>query len=187
MKTPLRNTRTHLSFLKLSKKKNEEVLPLQLFPWSGRFAMIAYMGGILFFFWIEVTTVLSCPFLLACGVSDLALEKSGLLYFFPGSNLGMKSFLGKEGRDLAAAENGEVWWLCQAILRPATCLIRAGCVVVACWYQTLPPPALEVRQQLGAEHSLVHSIRPDPWGGMIGAKPSPARDTRLFYDTVVFS
>lgn len=45
------------------------------------------------------------------------MEKFGLAYFFPGSNLGIKSFLGKEGRNLAAAENGEVWWLCQGILR----------------------------------------------------------------------
>lgn len=80
--------------------------------------------------------MLSCPSLLACGVSDLVLEEFGLLYFFPGSNLGMKSFLGKEGRDLAAAENGEVWWLCQGILRPITCQIRAGCVVVECWDRT---------------------------------------------------
>lgn len=99
--------------------------------------------------------------LLACGVGDLVMEKFGLLYFFPGSNLGVMSCIGKEGRDLAAAENGEVWWLCQGILRLATCLIRAGRAVVACWYQTYPLSALSVNQEFSTEHLLMHSIKPD--------------------------
>ena len=58
-------------------------------------------------------------------------------------------FLGKEGRNLAAAKNGEVWWSCQGILRTGSCLkIRAECAVAAGWYQTNPLSALEGNQQL---------------------------------------
>lgn len=99
--------------------------------------MIAHMEGVLLLFLIRGYYCLELP-LLACllAVSVMLRWKNlDCSIFFPGSNLGMKSFLGREGRDLAAAENsGEVCWLCQGVLRLVTCLIRARRVVVGCWY-----------------------------------------------------
>lgn len=138
MKTPLGNTRTPLFLYQAFRGEKWDSSP-SVTSLVGKICMIAHMEGILLLFLIRGYYCLELPLLaclLACGVSDVALEKFGLLYFFPGSNLGMKSFLGKEGRDWAAAENnGEVCWLCQGVIRLVTSLIRARCVVVGCWYR----------------------------------------------------
>lgn len=65
-------------------------------------------GGQSLLFRAEVVTVLSCSSFPAYDVSDFALEKNWIVIFFSGSNVGIKSFLGKERRNLVVAKNGEI-------------------------------------------------------------------------------
>lgn len=83
-----------------------------------------------------------------------------MVIFFPGSNLGTKSYLGKEGRNLAARKRGEDWPLCQDTRRTGKLLEDQSCtcsdgMLVPRKSSQFSDQSVSVTEQL-----LKHSINP---------------------------
>lgn len=76
----------------------------------------------------------------------------------------------------------------RTFLELATSLkIRARHAVMTYWYQTNPPSALEVNQQLVTEHLLMHCVKLGTWWSMEWAKLSIGGNISLFYYMVMLN